>query len=172
MKFYLQLKAWQMFILLFAPMFLPAIFINIDGPSIPFGIGWLVWMVILIGWMYTIGIKSNSLLPAELKKNTILYTLGFITPLIYGVLVATLFFPTIQDGAAQKPPIWFVPLHLASMFGMFYGLYFTAKQFTALKTGRAVKFLDYSGPFFLLWFFPLGVWFIQPSINEVLGDEV
>ena len=146
-------------------MSLPAIFVRSGSPGLLFGITWLIWMAILLGWLYSIGITSNNRLPSALKKNTVIYKIGYLTPVIYGILLTLFFFPTIQDAGVQHPPVWLMPLHLASMFGMFYGLYFTAKQFTALKNGHSVKFIDYSGPFFLLWFFPLGVW--SPSINPL-----
>ncbi|WP_457668659.1 hypothetical protein [Thiolapillus sp.] len=128
-------------------------------------------MSILLGWLYSIGIASNDKLSSALKKNTVLYKISYLIPFFYVVLLTLFFFPTIQNAGVHQPPVWLMPLNLASMFGMFYGLYFTAKQFTALKNGCSVKFIDYSGPFFLFWFFPIGVWFIQPKINELLGDE-
>jgi hypothetical protein len=33
-----------------------------------------------------------------------------------------------------------------------------------------VSFYDFSGPFFLLWFFPIGIWIIQPRINRLFTD--
>jgi hypothetical protein len=54
---------------------------------------------------------------------------------------------------------------------MFYALWFTAKQFMSLQRQEALTFIDYSGPFFLLWFFPIGIWFIQPKVNSILGEK-
>ena len=84
MKFYLRLKPWQLFILLFSPMSLPAIFVNSNSPGSLFGITWLIWMVILLGWLYSIGITSNDRLPSTLKKSTVVYKIGYLTPFIYG----------------------------------------------------------------------------------------
>jgi hypothetical protein len=30
-----------------------------------------------------------------------------------------------------------------------------------------VKFKDFVGEFFLVWFFPIGVWILQPTINKL-----
>ena len=172
MKFFIKLKAWQLFMLLFAPMVLPVIFVA-SGPSgTLFGITWLILMFIVIGWLYSVGSTSNKLLPVHLQKNTFIYKTGYSVPFIYGILLTLFFFPTVNDAGVQQPPAWMLPLHLLSMLGMFYGLYFTAKQFTALKNNAPVKFLDYSGPFFLMWFFPVGLWFLQPIINKLLDNEV
>ena len=169
MKLYLQLKSWQLFILLVAPMFLPAIFVNSKNLDTLFVIASLMSMIILIGWLYSIAIASNARLSSTLKKNTVVYKIGCLIPFIYVVLLALFFFPTAQNVGVQHSPVWLKPLHLASMFGIFYALYFTAKQFTTLKNGCEVKFSDYSGIFFLFWFYLIGVWFIQPKVNKLLA---
>ncbi len=46
-----------------------------------------------------------------------------------------------------------------------YVLYFVAKSLSLAETGRPVSALDYFGSFFLIWFFLVGVWIIQPRIN-------
>jgi len=45
-----------------------------------------------------------------------------------------------------------------------YVLYFVAKSLSLAETGRPVSALDYFGSFFLIWFFLVGVWIIQPRI--------
>jgi hypothetical protein len=86
--------------------------------------------------------------------------------------VAFSLFPSLElvpdeQTEVQPFPTWIFPLHLTSMVGMFYGLWFTAKQFTTYQHGRDVSFLEYSGPFFLFWFSPIGVWFLQPKVNQL-----
>jgi hypothetical protein len=46
-----------------------------------------------------------------------------------------------------------------------------AKNLVKAETGKRVTFYDYAGPFFLLWFFPIGVWFIQPRINQLYAEK-
>lgn len=61
-----------------------------------------------------------------------------------------------------------VPLHLVSMFSMFYCLYFVAKTLKTIVLQREVSFLDYAGAFFLIWFFPIGIWIDQPTIDKMV----
>src|SRR5262249_22613374 len=42
-----------------------------------------------------------------------------------------------------------------------------SKSLVLAETTKPASFYDYAGPFFLLWFFPLGVWFTQPRINRL-----
>lgn len=57
------------------------------------------------------------------------------------------------------------------MYFTFYGLWFTAKQFATLRHQRFLGSADYVGAFFLMWFFLIGVWFIQPEVNRLFGDD-
>ena len=63
-----------------------------------------------------------------------------------------------------------VPLHLFSMFCIFYSLYFVAKTFKTVELQREVKFSDFAGEFFMIWFYPVGIWIIQPRINKFLEE--
>ena len=58
-----------------------------------------------------------------------------------------------------------VPFHILSIFGMLYSFYFVAKTCKTVELQRVVTFSDFAGDFFLLLFFPIGVWIIQSKIN-------
>jgi putative effector of murein hydrolase LrgA (UPF0299 family) len=64
-----------------------------------------------------------------------------------------------------------IPLHLFSMFCMFYQLYFVSKTIKTAELKRKVTFSDYLGEFFMIWFFPIGIWIIQPKINRLFSAE-
>jgi len=54
-------------------------------------------------------------------------------------------------------------LHILSMFGLIYSFFYVAKTFKTVELQREVSFSDFAGDFFLLLFFPIGVWIIQPK---------
>jgi len=60
-----------------------------------------------------------------------------------------------------------IPLHLFAMFCMFYVLYFVSKNMVMAETAKQVLLADYIWSLMLFWFFPIGVWFIQPKINQI-----
>ena len=62
------------------------------------------------------------------------------------------------------------PLHMFAMFAIFYCLYFVAKTYKTVELQRTVTFSDYAGEFFLFWFFPIGIWVIQPKINAMVNN--
>jgi hypothetical protein len=46
-----------------------------------------------------------------------------------------------------------------------------ARNLAMAEKQEKVEFYDYAGAFFLLWFFFIGVWFIQPRINRMFAAE-
>jgi hypothetical protein len=57
------------------------------------------------------------------------------------------------------------------MFCLFYCLRFVAKTLTLAETGKPASFYDYAGPFFLLWFYPVGIWIVQPRVNRLYMER-
>lgn len=172
MKFFIKAKNWQLFILLITPMLLSQILIlssflsrEMPNTSLFFGLT-LLMMLLLFGWIWSIASMSFKKLPPELASSPITMKLGLIYAIAY-FFVASTFFMNPQGGL----PGYIVPLHLLAMAAIFYSLGFTAKQLIKLEQQKDVSFVDYSGPFFLLWFFPIGVWFLQPKVNRLLSDE-
>ncbi|MFT5819382.1 MAG: hypothetical protein ACI8ZM_000605 [Crocinitomix sp.] len=67
--------------------------------------------------------------------------------------------------------LFIVVMHLLSMFSIFYCIYFCTKTLKSIELGRNITFGDYAGEFFLIWFFVIGIWIIQPKINNLAKDE-
>jgi hypothetical protein len=109
-----------------------------------------------------------------------LFKVFFFIPLIY-ILAITVSIPLLFVGGINhlKDPsplvIGFsviIPLHLFSMFCIFYNLYFVAKTIKTVELQRQVTFSDFAGEFFLIWFFFIGVWILQPRINKFYNQKV
>ncbi len=160
MEILLKLKSWQMFLLIVTPMVLPSM-IGVVPHLVVFFITWLLWMSVLLGWIYSVGIKANSLVPDSLKKSTRILKFSLGIPIAYSIVFSDL---TLSS---QSFPPWLVPVHLISMICVFYGMLFAAKQMVVAMKQEPVGFFEYCGPFFLFWFSPIGVWFLQPKINKL-----
>ena len=52
------------------------------------------------------------------------------------------------------------------MLCIFYVMYFASKCLVRAELSRPISFYDCLGPLFLIRFFPLGIWVLQPKINR------
>lgn len=179
-KFFLKMKHWQIFMLTVGIMFiLQIVFMMnmfrtdmvLNGFSLYFILGIFVPFLMLIFWLYTMGHKVNSILSEDLRKNETFFKISALFPILYIVFVFLLFGIILGKSSADFNPIliviFIVPAHLFTMFCMFYLIYFCSKSLKTYELQKKLKFVDYAGEFVLLWFFPIGIWIIQPRINKI-----
>lgn len=180
-KLFLEAKHWQIFTLMVGVPFLFQIVtivyaIATQSPLFAFStfpIFMLLFVGIFFGWFWSIGVGLHKFLPKhhglKLKKFKVL----LLIPLIYLII---LMFSMLSFGVFNEfPPsdemmlisgLIIVPLHIFSMFCMFYMLYFCSKTIKSIELNREVEVSDYAGEFLLLWFYFVGVWILQPKINK------
>lgn len=172
MEIYLKAKHWQLFIALVGIMILGQVFMvnSIRSGQVPSALSFVVPMVLIgivyFGWLWAISAACHRALPPELASSPRPMQIGLIYAFLYIILSGTFVF-----GPGMKPPAYIFIPHFLAMAAIFYSLGFTAKQLTKLQQNEDVSFFSYSGPFFLFWFFPIGVWFIQPKVNQLLGTK-
>ena len=167
MSIYLKAKHWQLFILFMGTM------IGSQAVLVSSGMGFsavilptLIMGVLFFGWLWAIAEACYKQLPEELASSPKPMQVGLIYAILYLALGGYFFF-----GPDEKMPGYGIVLHLLGMVAIFYSFGFTAKQLTKLDQNKKVTFFNYSGPLFLFWFFPIGVWFIQPKVNSLLGGK-
>jgi len=64
-----------------------------------------------------------------------------------------------------------IPLYPFTMYCLFYTIWFIAKCIATIENSRAVGFDNYAGNFFLLWFFPIGIWFVHPKVRKIFAMD-
>lgn len=188
---FLKAKHWQLFLLTFGvPMILHLImmvlvFVNIgrnDSPDpalmmsyfMVFPFIMLVFTGVFFGWFWAVAVGLQSKVPEEVTMKVGRFKTFLFIPLLYiaffVVYMLVSMSSTFQGGTPPDPTIFAVvlPLHLFSMFCIFYCLYFVAKTFKTVELQRKVTFSDFAGEFFMIWFYPIGIWIIQPKINEMV----
>ncbi len=176
-------KAWQVFLVVAAPMLAAQIYLfnyvpmptagqrtaDLEEFQLLFqataGVGFLVTLLLLL-WLVSIGVISNALIAAPLRPSLRWYFAAAILAPIYFVLATFVFFPEMLGSSGNLPGFVFV-MHFAATIAMIYILGFTAKNLIMAERQTAVAFYDYAGPFFLMWFFPIGIWFVQPRVNRL-----
>jgi len=140
----------------------------------------LIVMYVLFGWFWSIAIGLQTKVPNTVKMKVKKFKIFFFIPLIYILSVLTFMalfglsdFELNSDLNSVLPVgllAVMLPLHFLSIFGIFYSLYFVAKTYKTVELQREVIFSDFAGEFFMIWFYFIGIWIIQPKINEMVAD--
>jgi hypothetical protein len=114
----------------------------------------------------TMGLLFHSLVKLELRMKTGFFRFALVYPAVYGFI----FFSVVVSDSRFLLRFVLVPLHLLCIVCLLYVLYFVSKCLVLVQTGKPVSFSEYAGPFFLLWFFPIGIWIIQRKVNELFAQ--
>ena len=172
-RFFLSAKHWQIFLILVGVCFIGQMVVvssmatqmrspeDFDRTAKLLGAVTVAFMLFFLGWFWSMG----SFLTSTISESQRLPLRYFRLSLTYPAIYATYFFSVIS--ASKPPSALIIPFHLLAMFCMFYNLYFVSKSLVLAETGKAASFYDYAGPFFLTWFFPIGIWVVQPRINRL-----
>jgi hypothetical protein len=175
---FLRAKHWQIFLLLFvAPTVAQFAAIAVIPQRIhswhDFGTGGLIFLVVMVlyllcflAWFGSMGLFFRSIVTPELRMEAQFFRFSLVYPVVY----LPMFFLLVIPGIGIPERV-IVPLHLVCMVCLFYVLYFVSRNLALAETGKPVSFYEYAGPFFLLWFFPVGVWFIQPRVNRLFAER-
>jgi hypothetical protein len=162
MNFYLKLDAFALFIVVMLPGFILMMIPLEERSGVFAGTLSLISMGVLLGWFYSIGFTFFKKLRDKRGLNLRLLRIASVYPFVL-VLIVLLF----QDLLKKDAGVAFM-LVLSALVSIFYCMRFAAKAIASFERKESVGFGDYAGNFFLMWFFPLGVWFVQPKVGKLL----
>ena len=192
---FLRAKHWQLFLLVFGAPFLiqiilmTSVFASIATDANPDVLLLTVMKVypfvmllvtgVLFGWMWSVGAGLHEKVPEELRLNlnwfkfTILFPFSYLAILM--IAIFAMFSLSEFSEQSLNPMVIFliIPFHLITIVCMFYCFYHVARTMRTAELKKKLQFGDYAGEFFLIWFYPIGVWVLQPRINKLeRGEEV
>lgn len=194
---FLKAKHWHLFLLTFGlPTLFQFVMIGSTIASISSGehrsptymgnmailpIIMILFIGTFFGWFWSVAIGLQSKVPAGVKMKTTKFKIIFFTPMVYAlflfIAVGISIGGVMHGGGKPNPGLIagmmaiIVPLHLFSMFCVFYSLYFVAKTIKTVELQRETSFSDFAGEFFMVWFFPIGIWILQPKINKMIENK-
>ena len=176
-RFFLRARHWQIFLLfgigyvganvvMLLDMFSARPQEELLRPSMLFVFMMALFMFCFVAWFWSMGSFLNSIGEPTFRLRVGFFRFALLYPTVYMFIFFALF-------SSSRPAVlaFLLPLHFFAMFCLFYDLYFVSKSLALVETGKLVSFSDYAGSFFLLWIFPLGVWFIQPRINRLYAER-
>ncbi len=176
---FLRMKSWQVFTIVAVVPFVAQIILvsfvatgNIPDPRALLSIFpylMAIFMSVFMTWFWSLGTGLNKLVSLEIRPSSKFFRFGIIYTGAYTLLFTVIMLNLLESGNPGGKIILIVPFHFLAMFCMFYGIYFIAKNLVMAEKNAMAKFDDFAGPFFLLWFFPVGIWIVQPRINKLVA---
>lgn len=180
----LRWKHWQVFLLLFATPILLQSFtlVYVVLYRQPVTILWssaaviMPFVILHQLWTFSIGRMLYRLKPPEVRINYVLFATFLILPVVLMLVLFTgmsIFIEKLMAGIDFTPALSMlvigimVPLNFFLVFSAFYTYYFNARLLKSIDLERNAEFSDYINEFVLFWFWPVGVWFLQPRINKL-----
>lgn len=195
---FLKAKHWQLFTLVFIlpiavqGIMMISIFSDVidspnPDPAFMLNYMWVFPIIMLLvisvnfGWLWSVAVGLQKKVPQNVTMKVKKFKIFFFIPLIYLIAIA-LFFVTMMSTMVDSnpesiPPILagmlfiIVPLHIFSIFCIFYSLYFVAKTIKTVELQREVTFGEFIGEFLMMWFYFIGIWFLQPKINKMVAEN-
>ena len=141
----------------------------------------VVSIIIFFLWFYTLGVNLHRKLPSSVKMDINLFRVFISYPVVYMLVfcfVMRYMVLHVMQTADNHSPIFFpasflfvIPFHLFSIFCVFYCIYFVSKSLKSVALQREALAGDYIVDFILFWFFIVGIWFLQPTINKIFADD-
>jgi hypothetical protein len=125
-------------------------------------ISMMVYLLVYLGWLFSISYLLNNEVPKDMNLNITILKFLILIPTLYASVFVT-FLNVLDD----NPSSFTMVLHISSMVIIFYSMLFSAKTINSIELKRKVTFSDYAGDFMLFWFFPIGIWIIQPRVNKL-----
>jgi uncharacterized membrane protein len=193
---FLRAKHWQLFVPLmvipFVTMIVFGVIIGItllaQHPKGPEDVIWVFYFFpvlfalcgfIQFAWFWNVLTKLSQLVNSRVRFPSKRIKLLFFIPIIYMCLVPFIIAYMIKTTAVFNPNvdemlqlgilgILVFILHFFSIFCILHTIYFAAKTIRSAELQRNARFSTFVGDFFLIWIFPVGIWFVQPRINALL----
>lgn len=155
----------------------------------------IIYMILLMmipaivqyAWFWSMAIGLQKKLPEGMSMRVNLFKAFFIIPIVYGLLYMAFFIgfmgnienlenlDYLEESDFFAPFIlgfmFFFSISLFIMFCAFYQFWFIAKTIKSAQLQREAVFSEFVGEFFLVWFYFIGVWILQPMVNKLVEEE-
>lgn len=143
--------------------------------SVIAGIAGLISMVTHLSWVWSVSIGLQQYMHPDMRQLKVnRFRLFFVIPLVFMAIapIGIVTIVTMHTGVVFLLLLLFMLGHFFTIFCIVYTMYFTAKTLRSVEMQQEAHFSDYIGEFFLIYFFPVGIWFIQPRINAIVNGEM
>jgi hypothetical protein len=129
----------------------------------------LFWLSLLgipyLIWMYSIGIELNKKKSEYNGMNKILLIILVGYPALYLIIKLILILTRNMNMDIMDT---ILPFQFGAIFSVFFLMVLTSWTIIKFEKREGLKESSGIGLFFGIWYYIIGIWFIQPKINEYI----
>jgi hypothetical protein len=130
---------------------------------------------LLAGWFYAVGRNLYRIRPdgARLRFGWFVFHLVYF--LIYSIVLLFLSLSLLdaKNVTAVIDEAWaLLPFHILAVVSACSIVAFVSRALVSVELRQHVPFGIYSGTFLLLFFFPFGIWIVQPRVQAIFRDQI
>ena len=132
-------------------------------------LSWLAVRIMFAGWVGILGVGMYRR-PADYLKPSIMLFIPCVLIMLLGEVLAAPIALMVSVGEFDLGS-WGPVLICLLVFSWLFVLHFLAKSLVAGERQADVTFKDYWGSMILFFIYPVGVWFLQPRVQELFSNE-
>lgn len=129
----------------------------------------IFWFGLYFGWHWTLGINLHKKLNEENMLNINAFKFLFIFMIIYvGLSIVVPFLGNVNT-------LYYKIFSLLNFIGSLSFLYcvgFIAKTLNSVEQNKIARFKDWIGDMILIILFPVGIFVLQPRINQMFASDL
>jgi hypothetical protein len=173
MKTIVKARHWQIFGLLIGigciQQLLDTLVIIGNLDKVISDVFYILFLATNIGWVLTTGISLNTRLECPNKTGLRIFIgTGLLLIIIPSIFRLSVTEDGVLDTVNSNTVFFGVFAYVISSLLFICG--FTAKTLKRLETKNHIDINDYFSDIFLILFWPIGIWFIQPRVNRQFED--
>ena len=186
MKRILLAKSWQLFLAVFvlpllifiSGLFVPMYVLNGAYFFFVIPLSIVLSQVVVYSWMWAVGqnLYHQHNISSFFSNRAFQFFVAVPFVIILLVLIFWLWGATIlglgqfsMANILSGMLVFLIPLEILFMVSKFYCFYFVAKVIKSVEKNEKVLFEAFTTEFIWLILFPIGLWLIQPRVNNLAG---
>ena len=154
----LKAKHWQIFLLFAAGYFVNTF---VKAEPITSGCLYLVLLVFYVGYYTLLGNTLFAYLPKKVYFNITWFLVDAFTVIATYAATLILLSGSFEGNGFAAFPVFYLFFAIGHLF------WFPAVALVSIETGSEPEFSQYAGTMLQLFFWPIGIWFIQPRLNRI-----
>lgn len=181
MEIFLKAKHWQIFLLIIGIPILMEILdsiIVISGQGEAFTFRAILRFLLIIPfltfyfWLYSVGYLLNKKIRDHLNTKTGYFALSVWTSAfsLFFLSIFNFFIWDDPEGLMIENNLTYIVFGMVVFIAiatLLLAVSYVAKTLVRAERNAQVKSSDFYGEFVMILFFPIGIWILQPRINEI-----